>query len=96
MSAIKRLRNEEYVIKKIKEELGVEYEFIKLYEPEVVRYNQDLWDWVKHHTSSTVVRVFIAYLKDPESSEAEENHFYFGFIDSRGNVFTLPKNTLLI
>jgi hypothetical protein len=94
--AMEILSDEDYVKKKIREELGSEFEFIILDRPVNIRENDDIRDWVKHHSSSVFVRVFIAYLKDPKTTDLAENEFYFGFIDTRGNVYTLPKNELLI
>jgi len=91
------LRDEEFVAEKIREELGSEFEFIVLYRPMDIREeNNDIRDWVKHHSTSNFVRFFIAYLEDPDATDLAENEFYFGFIDARGGVYTLPKNYLFI
>lgn len=86
------LRDEEYVTKKIREELGSEFEFIILDRPMNIRENKNMWRWVKRHSTSKFVRFFYAYLKDPETTSLSENEFYYGFIDAHGGVYTLPKN----
>jgi len=90
------LRDEEYVTKKIREELGSEFEFIILYRPMNIRENHEIRNWVKRHSTSNFVRFFYAYLKDPETTSLSENEFYYGFIDTHGGVYTLPKNYLFI
>jgi len=91
------LRDEEYVTKKIREELGSEFEFIILDRPMNIREeSNDIRDWVKHDSTSKFVRFFYAYLKDPETTSLSENEFYYGFIDAHGGVYTLPKNYLFI
>lgn len=86
------LGDEEYVTRKIREELGSEFEFIILDRPMNIRENKNIWRWVKRHSTSIFVRFFYAYLKDPETTSLSENEFYYGFIDAHGGVYTLPKN----
>lgn len=90
------LGDEEYVTERIREELGAEFEFIILDRPMNIRENDEMMDWVKHHSASKFVRFFSAYLEDPEATDLAENEFYFGFIDARGGVYSLPKNELII
>jgi len=74
--ALEVLRDEKYVTKKIREELGGEFEFIILYRPINIREEKNTWRWVKRHSTSNFVRFFYAYLKDPETTDLSENEFF--------------------
>jgi hypothetical protein len=98
----RNLINDTYVLDRIKDKL-IGYDYIILQSPIDLREKMggslDYYDLVKNFTSmpTSHVRFFIAYQHAPDKiNPMEKNHFYIGFIDMRGDVYHLPRDSGII
>ena len=85
---LRNLQNDVYVLKKIKNKIDPEFQYIEL--SEVMRKNHP-----ESPLSTSPYRYFFAYQQDPNTYSPNEIDFYVGYIDLFGKIHVLPKNLLM-